>query len=473
MKPKAKPPSKGLRTVIYVAFGCLIAVLIGVVWILPDYVDEVQLPDTATAVTENRPAPPTETQTQLARQKREAERALGEFLHRQAVLEGQEVATWGGAEYEKVLTTLAEADAAFSNGDFLLANTKYITATSILNELEASKVQRLQQALLAGKKALSAYDAVEAKKQYDIALALEPQNEQALIGSKRAANIERLAQLLRKAKELEESKDWPAALKEYENAVALDPQSVEAQEGRNKVVVEIETQRFHGAMSEALSAIQRGKFDIAKEALSEAAKLKPQSLDVKDAQKRLQLAVQQHRITTHREKAKKLEEAERWQEAAKEFQAVLAIDPQAQFASSGLSQSLRFAQLHDQLDSYIQHPERLQSKEPRTNAHALLDVLATMRQMGPVLTQKYQQLVEILELAETPVNVLLRSDQMTEVSIDRVGSFGRFREFKVTLLPGAYVARGTRVGYRDVRLEFLIAVGASNPIVTVQCEERI
>ena len=440
---------------------------------LPDYVDEVQPPEAPTAVTENRPAPPTEAQTQLARQKREAERALGEFLHRQAVLEGQEVATWGGAEYEKVLTILAEADAAFSNGDFVLANTKYLMATSELNELEASKGQRLQQALIAGEEALSAYDAAEAKKQYEIALALEPQNEQALVGTNRAANIEQVGQLLRKAKEMEESKDWSAALEEYESAVALDPQSVEAREGRNKVAMEIETQRFHGAMTEALSAIQRGQFDIAREALSEAANLKPQSPDVEDAQRRLQLAVQKQRIKAHREKAKKLEEDERWREAAKEFRAVLAIDPQAQFASSGLSQSLRLAELHDQLDSYIQHSERLQSKEPRINAHALLDVLAAMEQMGPVLTQKYRQLVEILELAETPVNVVLRSDQMTEVSIDRVGNFGRFEEFTVTLLPGAYVARGTRVGYRDVRLEFSIAIGVSKPIVTVQCEEKI
>ncbi|MDJ0956630.1 MAG: tetratricopeptide repeat protein [Arenicellales bacterium] len=457
----------------FIVFGCLVAVLIGVVWILPDYIDEVSLSDATTTIIENTPAPPTETQVQLARQKREAERALGEFLHRQAMLEGQEVATWGGEDYEQTLATLAEADAAFANGDFTLANTKYITATSMLNGLESSKAQRLQKALTAGGRALSAYDAAEAKKQYEIALALEPQNQQALIGSKRAANIERLAELLGEAKQLEESEDWAAALRVYESAVSLDPQSIEAQEGLNKVATEIETQRFHGAMSEALSAIQRGKFDVAREALSEATKLKPKSSDVVDAQKRLQLAVQQHRISTHRENAKTFEDAERWHEAAKEFEAVLVIDPQAQFASRGLSQSLQLARLHDQLDSYIRHPERLQSEEPRSNARALVDVLASMQETGPILDEKYRQLVTILELAETPVNVVLHSDEMTEVSIDRVGSFGRFKESTVTLLPGTYVARGTRVGYRDVLLEFSITIGASELAVTIQCEEKI
>ena len=447
--------------------------MIGVVWILPNYVDELPIIEPGTTVIENKAAPPTETQTKLARQKREAERALGEFLHRQAILEGQEVATWGGEKYERVLTTLAEADAAFSNGDFMLANTKYVAATSKLNELEASKAQRLQQALTAGESALTVYDAVEAKRQYEIALALEPQNKRALRGSKRAENIERLSRLLSEAQELAESEDWPAALQAYQSAVELDPQSIKAQEGLNKVLNEVETQRFQGFMSEALTAIQRKQFGIAKQALSEAIKLKPQSVDVVDAQKRLQLAVQQQRILGHREKAKTLVGAERWHEAAKEYQAVLAIDPQAQFASRGLSQSLRLAQLHDQLDSYIQHPDRLQSEEPRSNARTILNVLAAMQEMGPMLTQKNAQLVNILKLAETPVKVVLRSDEITEVSVDRIGSFGRFKEFAITLLPGNYVARGTRVGYRDVRLKFSIAVGASTSTVTVQCEEKI
>lgn len=447
--------------------------IIGVVWILPNFVEEASLPDRDAIMTQTKPAPPTKTQTKLARQKREAERALQEFLHRQAILEGQEVATWGGKEYEQVLETLAEADAAFSNGGFALANTKYLTASSLLNELESSKTQRLQQALALGAKALSAYDAEVAEKQYQIALALEPQNEQALVGSKRAKNIERLAQMLARAKELEQSGDWPGALQVYKNAAELDPKSAKARQGLNKAVTEIKAQRFHSLMSEALTAIQDEQFGTASEALSEADKLKPQSADVRDAQKRLQLAVQEQRISVHRQKAKTLVDAERWHEAVKEFDAVLAIDPQAQFAVRGLSESRRLAQLHDQLDSYIDHPERLQSAEPRSNAQALTGVLASMQERGPILIQKRQQLTKLLELAEKPVKVLLRSDEMTEVSVDRVGSFGRFKEFNVTLLPGNYIARGTRVGYRDVRLKLSIVPGASTLTVIVQCEEKI
>ena len=82
-------------------------------------------------------------------------------------------------------------------------------------------------------------------------------------------------------------------------------------------------------------------------------------------------------------------------------------------------------------------------------------------------------LSRLLNRAATTLTVALVSDNMTDVSIYKVGRLGSFMRKEVRLRPGTYIAVGSRLGYRDVRLEF--RVGPENDIgpVIVQCEERI
>lgn len=473
--PKRRQGSpRGLRVFLLVALAVLVLLVVAVIWLLPDFVDPVRGPvDDGTAVVQPEVVPPSETQTRLARLKREAERALQEYLQRQAMLEAHNVTIWGGAEYDNALQTLATADAAFANGDFGSAKSGYEAAGSKLDDLDRSRPRRLNEALARGGAALDQYDALTASDQFEIALALDPGNEAAQTGTARAEIIERLAQLLARARESARNGDWIAARQWYQQAVALAPWAADAQQGLQSVVAELEAMRFRELMSTALAAIDSGQFAAARESLSAASALAPGSPDVADARRRLHLAVQKRQITAHRNKADKLVQAEHWHEAAREFDAVLAIDPQAQFAVQGLAESRRLAQLNDQLDSYVHKPERLQSLQPRINARTLLDSSASIENKGPRLQQKYQQLAALVELAETPVPVDFASDGMTDVTINRVGGLGKFGETTINLLPGRYVVRGERVGYRDVRLELTVMVGSATPIFVVRCEEKI
>ncbi len=474
--PEAKSTSNlAVRITLLIALVVLVLVMISVIWVLPRYIDEATVPlvEAPTAQIRSTAPPPTEAQTLLAREKRQAERALGEFLQRQALWEGKEIATWGGEQYEQVLRTLAAADAAFANGDFELAKTKYTTASAMLSELEASRPERLQASLQAAATALTDFDAAKVQHHYQIALALEPQNEEALKGLKRAATLPQLAALLAQAGEAERLSDWPAAQEFYEQAVTLDPQSNEARQGLAQVSAQLEDVRFRTLMSNALAATQNGQFESAREALSDAGKLRPDAPDVRDAEQRLRLAIQQSRISAHRRRAETFVQQERWQEAAEEYDAALAIDAQAQFALHGRRHSKNLAALHGQLGQYLMQPERLHSVEPRANARALLQTLRGMADKGPRLAQKEQDLERIMELAETPVMVQLLSDEETEVRIDRVGELGRFKQSTVALLPGNYVVRGNRVGYRDVRLELVVQPGATASPLVVKCREKI
>ena len=78
-----------------------------------------------------------------------------------------------------------------------------------------------------------------------------------------------------------------------------------------------------------------------------------------------------------------------------------------------------------------------------------------------------------LARADVPVPVALQSDNLTHVTIYRVGALGAFAQRSLELAPGSYTVVGTRPGYRDVRREINVMPGAAPQPVVIRCEDRI
>ena len=93
--------------------------------------------------------------------------------------------------------------------------------------------------------------------------------------------------------------------------------------------------------------------------------------------------------------------------------------------------------------------------------------------MGPRLADQKKELSILLKRAATPLPVRMVSDNLTEVSIYKIGKLGRFTAQDLSLRPGVYVAVGIRTGFRDVRLEFRVAPDIELQPIVVQCEEAI
>jgi hypothetical protein len=69
--------------------------------------------------------------------------------------------------------------------------------------------------------------------------------------------------------------------------------------------------------------------------------------------------------------------------------------------------------------------------------------------------------------------VVLKSDGQTRIVISRVARLGVLSERRLMLRPGRYVAVGSRSGYRDVRVTFLVPSNDTETVVEVRCVERI
>jgi len=71
------------------------------------------------------------------------------------------------------------------------------------------------------------------------------------------------------------------------------------------------------------------------------------------------------------------------------------------------------------------------------------------------------------------VDVLFLSDNQTQVVLFRVAELGRFDQLSVKLRPGKYVAAGTRNGFRDVRVEFIVTGNPMAEPIVVRCGEPV
>jgi hypothetical protein len=69
--------------------------------------------------------------------------------------------------------------------------------------------------------------------------------------------------------------------------------------------------------------------------------------------------------------------------------------------------------------------------------------------------------------------VELVSDGETQVTVFRVGRLGSFERRELELRPGTYTVMGSRVGYRDVRIDFRVAPEIELEPIVVRCEEPI
>jgi hypothetical protein len=230
---------------------------------------------------------------------------------------------------------------------------------------------------------------------------------------------------------------------------------------------------FAAAMSEALEALERGDWPAAREALQRAGAIRPSAPAVADGLARVDQAEKLLAIAAHRAAASRFESDERWAAAAQEYAAVLALDPTIRFARDGKQRCVERADLDRSLEYHLGHPERLSSDVVLEEAELLVDKAAALEPAGARLRDQVARLTTLLERAAIPIRVLIESDDLTEVTVYKVGRLGTFLTHELELRPGAYTVVGSRQGYRDVRRELVVVAGEDPEPLVVRCEEKI
>lgn len=463
----------------YAAIALLIALMLFVVFVLPSLVEPVDV-DTiesrtldTSATVKNTPADSPFADAQLARERKQAQEILSQVLQLQDQLEGQRVDQWAAEAYQNALNTAANADEYYRQREFSIAQEQYRSSLAQLTDLKATAEQALVTQLALGQAALDNKDANAANTAFTLALAIDPNNARAQSGKQSAEALESILDLLRKGRLEEKTDHWEKARALYQQALALDSNSPLAQQALSNIEQKLRDRNFTRAMSAGFKALDQGQFNEAKSHFLAAQAIKPNDEAVPIALQQVNNQKINTNITQKLAAARQAEAEERWLDANKLYVSLLATDSTLVDAIVGKLRTDARAALEQRTQNALAGALELNKPANYNAAQQTLQELDALGDSGPRLTQQRTQLRELLAQVSQPRQVVLQSDNLTQVTIFHVGRIGNFSQHVLTLKPGTYVAVGSRPGFRDVREEFIVGLNDKEVTVNIRCTDKI
>ncbi|GJM13083.1 MAG: hypothetical protein DHS20C12_14860 [Pseudohongiella sp.] len=468
---------------IWFGLGGLLLLALLVIFVLPSVVSEYELPlerraevasnqrveTVANTATEISPF----EEAQLALQRKEAQDVLAELLSNQGELDDLNVEAWGQEDYTESLEQASIGDEYYRSQDFVLARNSYEIGRDGLRDLIDSIPSVLEQTLVEGERAIRELDSAVALAKYNLALLLAPDNESAIIGQQRALTLDEVIVLLDEAEELVEDGELQAALENFNEAIDLDSHHELAAQRAAEVSRLITENEFARIMSSGYVSLQNGEPEQAIAAFQRASQLGIKQTEAQAAIIQTENEIANAEINRLSELIAIAEQEERWQDAVDEYDKVLAIDSNVLFAINGRDYADKRARLDRLLVEAIANPERFAEEEVFEETRISYFIGRDIENPGPRLVEQLDELEAFLEYSLVPIEITLRSDNLTEVTLLRIEELGMFEQRSLSLKPGRYVAVGKRSGYREVREEFTVGFGLTPESVVVQCDERI
>jgi tetratricopeptide (TPR) repeat protein len=485
----AKPGAGISPRTLGISLAVLLALLIGVVFFLPEpspterdeaasttspeIVDSAQEDDGGRGVEFSENVEDLSGRDARVRERSETDEVLGQLLSKMETLESRAVQRWGGLRFKQAQAVYAEGDTAYLARDYDIAAEKYGEAIALVDPLLDEVEQVFTTTFTEAQAALDNADSIEAVRLFELAVAISPNHSGARAGYARAKNLDTVMSLTDQGLVFENDLELEAARQSFARAVELDPEWQPAQTGLERVLETIRQMEFGQRMTEGLTALAERDYPGARAAFRMAQEIFPESREPADGLLQVDQGIRLDRISVLERQAQDEEQSEAWEIAIDTYKSILEIDADLAFAKEGLRRSEQMAALHAQLDKYIGDPDSLSAAANMARATRLVVDITRMPEIGPRLGGQRDELSRLLKRAATPLTVSFVSDNATDVSIYKVGKLGSFETRQLDLRPGTYVAVGSRPGYRDVRLEFRVGPEIELQPIVVRCEEAI
>jgi len=291
--------------------------------------------------------------------------------------------------------------------------------------------------------------------------------------SQDAEQAEAMRQRLASAERLAAAGNLSAAQLDFQEALRLDPQSQQAREGLQRVKSRMAAEEFRRWMAEGFKALNAGDLATAQARFLKAKILRPDAPEVAEALAQTERGLRTARIEAARQRALTAEQREDWIGALAAYEETLGMEPAIQFAQQGKERAVALVTLERRIAFFVNQPGLLDSDAHLENAARLLQDIQAAPPVGSRLRAEADKLGAMVQTAKTPVRVRLESDSLTEVSVYRVGRLGRFGTRELSLRPGTYTVAGSRDGYRDERLELVVKPGPESIRVTIICKVKV
>jgi tetratricopeptide (TPR) repeat protein len=396
------------------------------------------------------------------------------FWRLQAQLTHYGADQWDGPAFRQIEALAEEADRLWQSRTYPQAQAAYAQGIDRIESLLTQLPVIVETSLQAGRQALADGNLPAAKQQFQTVLKIEPASAAARAGLETVALAQKRAALIAAA-QAHVAVDRPGlALAAYQEALALDPDDRAVQKAIQALQDQLLAADIRNRLQKGWALVDQGDYEGARSVFQGILVANPDHTEARDALGQVDALIRQQRLQKIAQLAAKAEADEQWDEALSLHQKALAIDPHLQFALEGQVRARQQRQIAQRMAFYLKDPTLLENDKHLANAQQLLQQARSLTPRGNRLQADLTGLQKAVTLAQTPVEVVLASDQLTEVAVYRIGRLGRFESHTLQLRPGTYTVVGSRDGFQDVRQTLRVEAGQEGPLqLTVICRIKV
>lgn len=401
-----------------------------------------------------------------------AQAALSRFVELELRIQAEmQTEPWGSARLTEAKTLAATGDEAFTRDDFADAATAYSAGADLLDAVLNEGQSVLAEGIARGEAALTARDAGAAQAAFASAASVAPEAPRVVAGLARAALLPEVNARLRSARNHELAGSWDAALADLDAVSALDPATEGIAAFRDRVAAAAGEAQLQITLSQAFAHLDAGADAEARSAFEAALRIDPGNTAARGGLEALSRNAEARRLAKLAADAAAALADEAWDRADQLYGEALAIDANVQFAVAGRAEARAQRDAAAALNQVLKDPDRLSSPTNYGDAERALAGATALPRRGPRLEGLIADVRQTLNDYAQPVQVTLRSDNATRVTVSTVGELGTFSEKLLELRPGAYTVIGSQDGCRDVRTRILVRPEMAP--VEIRCGERL
>ncbi len=405
--------------------------------------------------------------------RKEAQFFLQKILEKQKILEENNVESWAGEKFVTGLNHAKSGDALYNQQQFAEANQEYKQAIQIFDPLTEQIGPIYQENLDHGMNALDTGDSNLALTAFKTASLFTDESQEAAKGLERAQKLDDVFSNIEQGNEALKEGRLTEAKTLYQSALDLDPDTKLAKKRLQETNRLLANKQFNAFMSAGYTALDQHNFAVALTQFNKALKLTPDSSAAKTALQQTKHQATTLEIENTLKQATASEKSEQWQAAIELYDKALKMEKNLAAAQSGKLRSQQRLAISQRLEQILSRPERLSDKKVHAESSAYYNKISQLDKQGPKLIKQLSELENLLQISATPVKIRLRSDNLTDVIVYKVGKMGLFETKELSLRPGKYIAVGKRNGYRDVRIEFLVSQDTSSQAIRIAAKEKI
>lgn len=361
----------------------------------------------------------------------------------------------------------------FSSGDYHEAYASIKTLSTQAESTISESKKQFEQAFQNAEDAFDDNDYARAKPAIDKAQLLDNTSEKAQKFGERVEKLPEIAELVSQIKTANAENNPQRERDLIKQLLKLTPEQESLKQRAQQLTNQLNTSQFQRHIAQGYQGLENAQPSSARTALNKAKQIYPGRAEVQKLGNAIQQAQETQRIRELQADATQAESAGNWTKVEASLRQIQSLRPNDKAVNEKLAVASDIVDLQSELDKTLASPYRLTDSAAADDAQALVAAARDYQAKSAILTNKSRELKALLEAVNQPVDVKIRSDNQTYITVRGVGIVGETEVKTIQLKPGNYTFEGKRPGYQSKLAEVQVPLDLKPVTLTLICDEPI